>query len=372
MAPRDALQIFFAFLLQAHLICHHIPANKHIIGTSRTVVFTLPGQAVTPTLLPLLYKSFPHERHVFAYDTCFESVARGLMLRKTTVKLSGMMLPGNTSAVGDSLLVDEALRMPSWVTSSAPISQLKSIRKLGDALADLPADQAGISEAWMASIDAFLKLKEEERTNNYTPFVCRMGFIMGRTGLGNLASDKVEELNELALINLLQYVTGSRSRPLKDETVAAAKKALEEIKSKCVDDSEPFKQFSHDEKKLLEACCFLHHGILIGDKTLMDTVQPQKEWSLKAARKLQSCACCDPEEEEEEDEDDINTNKNAAGDNESGKVDMTMPGIYAMGLNKRPNASAVGGEDAPAAKKKQTGYVDGSRGAGAFDLSKFG
>lgn len=297
------------------------------------------------------------------------------MLRKTTVKLSGMMLPGGSgsaSAAGDSLIVDEALRMPSWVTSSAPISQLKSIRKLGDALADLPADQAGIIEAWMASIDAFLKLKEEERTNNYTPFVCRMGFIMGRTGLGNLASNKVEELNELALINLLQYVTGSRSRPLKDETVVAAKKALEDIKSKCVDDSEPFKQFSHDEKKLLEACCFLHHGILIGDKTLMDTVQPQKEWSLKAARKLQSCACCDPEEEEEEDEDGINTNKSAAGDSESGKVDMTMPGAFSMGLNKRPNASASGGEDAPAAKKKQTGYVDGSRGAGAFDLSKFG
>ena len=297
------------------------------------------------------------------------------MLRKTTVKLSGMMLPGGSggpSAAVDSLVVDEALRMPSWVTSSAPISQLKSIRKLGDALADLPADQAGIIEAWMASIDAYLKLKEEERTNNYTPFVCRMGFIMGRTGLGNLASNKVEELNELALINLLQYVTGSRSRPLKDETVVAAKKALEEIKSKCVDDSEPFKQFSHDEKKLLEACCFLHHGILIGDKTLMDTVQPQKEWSLKAARKLQSCACCDPEEEEEEDEDDINTNKSAAGDSETGKVDMTMPGAFAMGLNKRPNASASGGEDAPAAKKKQTGYVDGSRGAGAFDLSKFG
>ena len=286
-----------------------------------------------------------------------------------------MMLPGgsgSTSASGNSLVVDEALRMPSWVTSSAPISQLKSIRKLGDALADLPADQAGIIEAWMASIDAFLKLKEEERTNNYTPFVCRMGFIMGRTGLGNLASDKVEELNELALVNLLQYITGSRSRPLKDETVAAAKKALEEIKSKCVDDSEPYKQFSLDEKKLLETCCFLHHGILIGDKTLMDTVQPQKEWSLKAARKLQSCACCDPEEEEEEDEDVIDTNKSAAGDNESGKVDMTVPGAFAMGLNKRPNASAGGAEDAPAAKKKQTGYVDGSRGAGAFDLSKFG
>ena len=336
-------------------------------------MFTLPGQAVTPALLPLLYKSFPHERHVFAYDTCFESVARGLMLRKTTVKLSGMMLPGgNGGAAGDSPLVEEAIRMPSWVTSSAPISQLKSIRKLGDALADLPADQAGIIEAWMASIDAFLKLKEEERSNNYTPFVCRMGFIMGRTGLGNLASDKVQELNDLALVNLLQYITGSRSRPLKDETVVAAKKALEEVKAKCVDDSEPYKQFSHDQKKLLEACCFLHHGILIGDKTLMDTVQPQKEWSLKAARKLQSCACCDPEEEDEEDEEGDDTEQSAAGDGESSKVDMTMPGAFAMGLNKRPNALAGNGEDAPAAKKKQTGFVDGSRGAGAFDLSKFG
>jgi len=358
---------FFCFALTWSLI---MISTYERTGTSRTVVFTLPGQSVTPALLPLLYKSFPHERHVFAYDTCFESVARGLMLRNTTVKLSGMMLPsGNGGAAGDSLIVDGALRMPSWVTSSAPISQLKSIRKLGDALADLPGDQASIVEAWMASIDAFLKLKEEERTNNYTPFVCRMGLIMGRTGLGNLASDKVEELNELALVNLLQYITGSRSRPLKNDTVLAAKKALEEAKSKCADDSKPFKQFSLDEKKLLEACCFLHHGILIGDKTLMDTVQPQKEWSLKAARKLQSCACCDPEEEEEEDEDGNDAN---TGDSESGKVDMTMPGAFAMGLNKRPNATAGGSEDAPAAKKTQAGYVDGSRGAGAFDLSKFG
>ena len=93
---------------------------------------------------------------------------------------------------------------------------------------------------------------------------------------------------------------------------------------------------------------------------------------MKAARKLQSCACCDPEEDDEEDDEGDDTKLSAAGDGESSKVDMTMPGAFAMGLNKRPNALAGNGEDAPAAKKKQAGYVDGSRGAGAFDLSKFG
>jgi len=279
------------------------------VGSARTVVFTLPGQSTTPTLLPLIYQAFPHERHVFAYDTCFESVARGLMLRKTSVKLSRLMLPsiggggggggeddgiggGDSDSESDDgaaaiQMVEAALQMPQWVTSSSPITQLKSLRKYDEALADLPFDQAGIVEAWMASIDAFLQLKAEERTNNFTPFVCRMGFLMGRTGLGNLAADRVEELNELALVNLLQYVTGSRSRPLKEEVVIAAKKALADAKAIAVADVESY-QLKYDDRKLLEACCFLHHGILIGDKTLMDTVQPKKEWSLKAARKLQS------------------------------------------------------------------------------------
>jgi len=361
------------------------------VGSSRTVVFTLPGQSTTPTLLPLICQAFPHERHVFAYDTCFESVARGLMLRKTSVKLSRLMLPSiggggggggedDGIAGGDSdsesddgaaaiQMVEAALQMPQWVTSSSPITQLKSLRKYDEALADLPFDQAGIVEAWMASIDAFLQLKAEERTNNYTPFVCRMGFLMGRTGLGNLAADRVEELNELALVNLLQYVTGSRSRPLKEEVVIAAKKALADAKAIAVADAESY-QLKYDDRKLLEACCFLHHGILIGDKTLMDTVQPKKEWSLKAARKLQSCACCDPEEDEEgSDTGDMDVDKTESRDGGVGKIDMTVPGAFAMGLNKRPNADTTGAS-APKQKKTTTRYVDGKT-QFAFDPTKF-
>ena len=54
--------------------------------------------------------------------------------------------------------------MPSWVTSSSSTSQLKSLRRFDESLANLPYDQAGIVEAWMASIDAFLQ--SQEKTNN--------------------------------------------------------------------------------------------------------------------------------------------------------------------------------------------------------------
>ena len=50
----------------------------------------------------------------------------------------------------------------------------------------------------------------------------------------------------------------------------------------------------------IEDCTFAHKMILIGDKTLPDTVIPKKEWSLKAAKKMTSCACCFPGEEDEE------------------------------------------------------------------------
>ena len=40
----------------------------------------------------------------------------------------------------------------------------------------------------------------------------------------------------------------------------------------------------------------------MSDKTLLDTVKPSREWSLKAAKKLMSCSCCAPDEPESEDE----------------------------------------------------------------------
>ena len=34
-----------------------------------------------------------------------------------------------------------------------------------------------------------------------------------------------------------------------------------------------------DEKMLIEKCVFTHKAILIGEKTLLDTVQPKEDWS---------------------------------------------------------------------------------------------
>merc|ERR1712238_57345 len=60
------------------------------------------------------------------------------------------------------------------------------------------------------------------------------------------------------------------------------------------------------ERINIEACVFMHKGILIGNKTLLDTVKPEEGWSLLAAKKLTSCACCDPEEDDEDDGEDDN------------------------------------------------------------------
>ena len=58
-----------------------------------------------------------------------------------------------------------------------------------------------------------------------------------------------------------------------------------------------------------------------------------------------------------------------------GRVDMSMPGTFAMGLSRRPGVGSVGGvsgssSESAAAKKSKPRYVDGKMGF-AFDPSKF-
>ena len=52
----------------------------------------------------------------------------------------------------------------------------------------------------------------------------------------------------------------------------------------------------------MEDCVFRHKSILLGDKTLLDTVLPSKEWTLKAAKKISGCSCCAPEDDEEDED----------------------------------------------------------------------
>jgi hypothetical protein len=181
---------------------------------------------------------------------------------------------------------------------------------------------ADTTETWMASVDTFLTLKAEESTNEYLPYVLKLSLLMDNS----LESDR-----RMALTNVLQFVTGSRSRPIPEAVLDAAVESLRDLTTV----SPELPTFSVRHRTQIEDCVFHHKGILIENKTLLDTVLPQKEWTLKSAKKMTGCACCAPEEDDEEET--------------SAAADMTMPGAFAM----RPK------------------YVDGKSGF-AFDPTQFG
>jgi len=288
--------------------------HKDQIKDSRTVVFNLPGQAVVPALLPILQRVFPCERHVFVYDGCAASTSRAMASAK-----------GNLHGDANELLYTSET---AFVSIGSAIGKTRGLK---EKLAMLPANMAGPVRSWMGSVDCFLKMKDDEKSNGYLPFVLRLGFLLGRTdGIGN--GDK--DLSDVCLLNAMQYITGTRSRPLKEETINAANDALKLAKLDILGESV---SISKEQRVQLEACVFCHKGILIGDKTLLDTVQPMKDWSLKAAKKLQSCACCAPEED----------------DNPGPEDDVSAtPGAFAPSMSRKP------------------GYVDGKV-SFAFDPTKF-
>jgi len=313
------------------------------VGKSRTVLFTMPGQACVPLLLPLIQKVFVHERHVFVYDGAAYSVETGMALRK---KYGSSYRQEAPNAVWE-----EVSASPKCISCSFPMAPIRHIKDLPNPLATLDGVQASIVESWMASVDTFLEMKAKERKNFYTPFVCRMGFLMKRSGIGNGMGG---DLSGLALKNVLEYVTGSKSRALPEEVMARAVSCLEEQRGIFEGFVEGCK-LKPPEKIPIEKCVFMHKSILIGEKTLLDTVQPKEDWSLKAAKKLKSCLCCIPGEgdEEEEDEDDEDGG-NEEGDSSKLKkgVDLSVPGAFATNTTSRPK------------------YVDGKAGF-AFDPTMF-
>lgn len=269
------------------------------IGASRTVLFSLPGQSCVPLLLPLIQKVFVHDRHVFVYDGCCPSVEFGTALR---VQYGSSY---RQQAANENW--DEVSASPKVITSNFPMAPLRHIRELPGTLAMLNGTQASIVENWMASVDTFLDMKSKEKKNMYAPFVCQMSFLMKRSAFG-----KSEDVSEMALKNVLQYITGSKSRALPSAVMSEAASCLTEIRCK-FEEATTGSKLSVVETALIEACVFTHKAILLGDKTLIDTVQPKEDWSLKAAKKMISCLCCIPDGEEDED-----------GDGESSKPNFEM------------------------------------------------
>lgn len=310
------------------------------VGANRTVLFALPGQSCVPMLLPVIQKVFVHERHVFVYDGCCHTVARGIALRQ--------QFGSSYRQTAATEEWNEVSATPTVISSTYPISPLRHNRELPETLAKLNSPQASIVETWMASVDTFLDMKAREKKNFYTPFVCRMGFLMKRSGIGN---GDGSDLSGLALKNALQYITGSKSRALPAEVMERAEKRLNECRTSAEAYVEKHKiVVNTPEAILIEKCVFTHKSILIGEKTLLDTVQPKEDWSLKAAKKLKSCLCCMPGEgDEEDDEDDVDEKDEGSKPKE--KIDMSMPGTFGT-------------------SKGRSNYVDGKAGF-AFDPTRF-
>lgn len=311
---------------------------RESVGVSRTVLFALPGQSCVPLLLPLVQKVFVHERHLFVYDGCCHSVEYGLGL----IKKYGSSYRQQASKE-EWALVSET---PGVTSAVYPMAPLRHNRALPETLAKLNSSQASIVEAWMASVDVFLDMKAKEKKNFYTPFVCRLGFLMKRSGIGN---GDGSDLSELALKNVLEFITGSKSRALPNKVMDSAKTSLKRKREDAEKDRFASNKLTSDERTLAEKCVFTHKSILIGEKTLLDTVQPKEDWSLKAAKKLKSCLCCLPGEGEEEDDDE--------DDDVEGEANVMETDI------SQPSNSSKGGSS-------RSKYVDGKAGF-AFDPTMF-
>lgn len=327
-------------LCLAHLIqeCHFLSEDVDLIvfslcrldawrlrgqvGDQRMIVITVPGQSCNHDILPSLQRMFPCERHVFIYDGLVDSVSRGVRLSK-----------------------QRNLKNSRLCATTIPISQVLSISNFDELLFKLPSDKAAIAESWISSVDIFLKLKHDEKNTGYIPFVCRLGFLLGQ--FGKLGNGAIEQ-SDLALTNLLQYMTGSKSRSLSAEFMQRAQSSMRKVRDTELQNMGGSSMLSEGDIEVIEACAFSHKGILIENKTLMDTVQPKIDWSLKAAKKLTSCACCMPGE----------------GDEEEGKADDKSNGSTA------DSKTSLAEEKITFIQKTATGYVDGKT-MFAFDPSRF-
>lgn len=307
---------------------------------SRTVMITLPGQATNATLLPLVQKCFPEDRHIFVYDGCIASVRRGVIARRQYKR--GKVEP-DVNKIIYGMCQDPILNTIP-LPSLSPLC--KSVYKLMDSLSNVPLEKAQVVETWMGSVDAFFKLKENENKNGYLPYILKLKYLGG--------DFKENSESYWSLCSLLQFVTGARSRAIPQGVIDAAIEWMKDYNN--AEKELPITLSDHD-RKMIEECVFQHKLILIGDKTLIDTVQPKQHWTLKQAAKKGGCACCgpDPFDEDEEEEE----RKAAAA--KKARVDMNTPGAFATA-----SVAPSNGSSAP----QKTSFVDGKLGF-AFDPSKF-
>lgn len=232
----------------------------------KTVAFVLPSLSTISPLLRPLKLAFGHDRQVFAYSSC-----------------------------------SSATTFPQSTPKSVPISTMSHISpQLPPLLSLLPSTTSNVVESWLSAVDAFTRLKEEKvgRANpvEYLPFVLKFEILTN---------------SMLSLQNVIQFITGRKSRPFDASTVTAMTAIWEKwrIQWKAKIDVKP------STKVLISEIVFCHKSILLDNKTLPDTCQPAEGWSLKAARKTVGCSCCAEEEDSDEENGNFENDSDNKGEN---------------------------------------------------------
>jgi hypothetical protein len=325
------------------------------VGDAKTVMFTLPGQAVVATLLPLVQSAFPEERHVFAYDGCVASVKRGVYAELVHNKSE---LFTNLEPIIRGMCKDP-VRVTTPLPSNSPLSHDISLGGSGGALerslAQVPLQQARNVETWISSVDAYFKLKNEEANNGYLPYCFKLAFLTDDP-VGNFeyGTDSYWSLH-----SFMQYVTGCQGRAMQEGVIDAAKEWIKDYNLALAAEQTTIEKsvtLSEHERNMIENCCFQHKQILIGNKTLQDTVLPKEHWTMKQASR-NGCSCCgpDPYDQMEEEEDDAESDKVMTSSFGLGKINVTI-GANGSSTNSVPS--------------KSRGYVDATQ-VFAFDPTRF-
>ena len=326
---------------------------RHEVGDAKTVMFTLPGQAVVATLLPLVQSAFPEDRHIFAYDGCVASVKRGIYAERI-YKRSGL-LPSLEPIIRG--MCQDPVRINTPLPSNSPLSHDVSLGGRGGSLerslAKVPLQQARIVETWIGSVDAYFKLKNEESTNGYLPYCFKLGFLADDP-VGNF---EVGTDSYWSLHSFLQYVTGCQGRAIPEGAMDAAKEWIKDYNlAQAVEQTKIEKAvvFSEHERTMIENCCFQHKQILIGNKTLQDTVLPKEHWTMKQSSR-NGCSCCgpDPYDQMEEEEGESKSDDAMANNFGMEKSSMTKTGSSGNPFSSKPK-----------------GYVDATQ-VFAFDPTRF-
>merc|ERR1712070_834104 len=95
----------------------------------------------------------------------------------------------------------------------------------------------------------------------------------------------------------MQFVTGCQGRSISTEKIDAAKEWIKDYNLTQVAEQAKVEKsvaLSEHDRTMIENCCFQHKQILIGNKTLQDTVLPKEHWTLKQASR-NGCSCCGPD-----------------------------------------------------------------------------